>query len=245
MSQKYAVVTGASSGVGGAIALELAKSRYFVSLIGRNKARLDEIKAKVEGSGGEAKIFTAGLSTLAGIQELIKVIKADTKQIDVLVNAAAIWHGDNEVFAGRDFDSLPQQVVSDTMMVGLTTPLLLTHSLAPLMPKKAKIINVSGTFENGGKGWLPYYVSKRGIEDLTIALADELADKDIQVNCISPSDVATDPYKKYFPQYFGDGIDPKEIGQFALKLCQPESDSVTGRIFVVKKDQPIIEKFHA
>ena len=245
MSQKYAVVTGANSGVGGAIALELAKAGYFVALIGRNQERLADIKSKVDAAGSSSKIFTENLSTFEGINKLISDIKADTKQIDVLVNAAAIWHGENEVFANRDFDTLPTQVVSDTMMVGLMTPMLLAHALIPLMPPKSKIINISGVFGDLIKGWTPYFVSKRGIEDLTIDLAIELSDKDIQVNAISPNDVATEPYKRYFPQYYNDGMDPVEVADFALKLCSPESDGITGRVFVMTKGQPVTEHFHA
>ncbi len=245
MSKKYAVVTGASSGVGGSISLVLAKAGYFVALIGRNQKRLTQLYTEIDVEGGQSQIFIADLSTFVGIQELVSSIKSSTKQIDVLINAAAIWHGENEVFAGRNFETFSESVVIDTMMVGLMAPLLLSHALIPLMPPKSKIINISGTFENGGKGWLPYFVSKRGIEDLTIGLADELKDKDIQVNSISPSDTATPAYKKYFPKYIEESINPEEIAKFALKLCSPESDSITGKVFVIRKDQPITEKLHA
>ena len=244
MFQKYAVVTGANSGVGGAISLALAKAGYFVALIGRNEDRLSGIKAKIDTEKGQNKIFVADLSSLEGINALIDAIKSDTEHVDVLVNAAAIWHGEGEVFAGRDFDTFPQSVVSDTLMVGLMAPTLLSHAMIPLMPPKSKIINISGVFGDLVKGWTPYFVSKRGLEDLTIDLAIELADRDIQVNAISPNDVATDPYKKYFPQYYPDGLDPVEIANFTLKLCSPESDGITGKVFVMAKDQPVTEQFH-
>ena len=109
------------------------------------------------------------------------------------------------------------------------------------MPKKSKIINISGTFESGAKGWLPYYVSKKAIEDLTIGLAQELECKDIQVNAISPSDCATFAYKKYFPQYINEAIAPEKIAQFVVDLCQKD---ITGKVFVLKKDQEPFESFH-
>ena len=70
---------------------------------------------------------------------------------------------------------------------------------------------------------MPYFVSKKGIEDLTIGLAEELKDKDIQVNAISPSDTATEAYKKYFPQYIEEAIDPSEIGRYVVFLCSEEA----------------------
>ncbi len=245
MTQKYAIVTGASSGIGGAISLELAKAGYSLALIGRNQDRLVQIQTGIKAVGGESQIFVADLSTHEGIRKLITEIKTVTKQVDVLINAAAIWHGENEVFAGRDFETFSQQVVSSTMMVGIIAPTLLCHAFIPLMPSKSKIINISGTFENGGKGWIPYFISKRGIEDLTVGLTEELASKDIQVNCVSPSDTATPAYEKYFPEYINDSIVPEEIAKFVVKLCLSESDNITGKIFVMKKDQPISEKFHA
>jgi len=244
-NQKYAIVTGASSGVGGAIALSLAKSSYFVALTGRNSQALSSLKSQIDSAGGSCQIFVADLSTFDGINNFINEIKSNTKQVDVLINAAAIWHGNDEVFAGRDFDKFPPQVVVDTMMVGLMAPTLLCHAFIPLMPSKSKIINISGVFGDLIKGWTPYFVSKRGIEDLTIDLAIELSGKDIQVNAISPNDVATEPYEKYFPEYYKDGLDPRDIGHLALYLCSAKSDHVTGKVFVLAKDQPVTEHFHA
>lgn len=157
---------------------------------------------------------------------------------------AGIWHGKDEVYAGKSFESFSEQVVLDTYAVGLTAPTLLAHAFIPLMSFGGKIINISGTFENGAKGWLPYFVSKKGIEDLTIGLAEELKDKDIQVNAISPSDTATEAYKKYFPQYIKDAIDPVEIGKFALFLCSREAKEITGKVFVVKKNKKPYEGYH-
>lgn len=245
MSQKFAVVTGANSGVGGAISIALSRAGYHLALVGRNIQRLSEVKSKIELEGGSCKIFKSDLSTFEGVNQLIADLKEDTTHIDVLVNAAAIWHGENEVFAGRDFDSFPQKVVADTMMVGIMAPTLLSHALVPLMRVKSKIINISGVFGELIKGWTPYFVSKRALEDLTIGLSIELMDKDIQVNAISPNDVATVPYKQYFPQYYDNGVDPVEIASFAVKLCSSESDQITGKVFVIAKDQPITEKFHA
>ena len=112
------------------------------------------------------------------------------------------------------------------------------------MKQKSKIINLSGTFENGSKGWLPYYVSKRGIEDLTIALSQELKEKSIQVNCISPSDTATEAYSKFFPEYIDEAIDPIEIAKKIVELCD-ENNTTTGKVIVMKKDTEPFEGFHS
>ena len=128
--------------------------------------------------------------------------------------------------------------------MGIIAPSLLTHAFIPLMSKGSRIINISGTFENGAKGWLPYYVSKKAIEDLTVGLSEDLKEKGILVNAISPSDTATDAYSKYFPQYINDANDPKEIAKFASYLCSEETTNINGKIFVIKKNKKPYEGFH-
>jgi len=129
----------------------------------------------------------------------------------------------------------------DTMMVDLIAPTLLVHGVVALLKKGSSIINISGTFEDGAKGWLTYYVSKRAVEDLTVGLSQELGDKGIRVNCISPSDVSTEEYKKYFPEYAKNALSPEEVAQFALELVSKE---ISGKVYVIKKGQDPKEMFH-
>jgi NAD(P)-dependent dehydrogenase (short-subunit alcohol dehydrogenase family) len=242
LTNKTAIITGASTGIGRETAITFAKEGATVLLVARSIQGLQETKQFIEKENGNAYIFPANLSSADGINKLLEEIKKEYKQIDIIANIAGIWHGKDEVFAGKDFETFSQKIILDTFFVGTIAPTLLVHGLLPLMKNKSKILNLSGTFENGGKGWIPYYVSKRAIEDLTIGLAQELKEKDIQVNAISPSDTATDAYKKYFPEYIEDSIDPKKIAEFALKLV--ENDTITGKVFVMKKDQEPVEGFH-
>lgn len=244
MKNKFAIVTGASTGIGRAIALELAKEGAFIALAGRTQDKLLKTKSLIAENGGKTEVFLGDFTKLDSLEALIALIKQKTGRIDILVNVAGIWHGKDEVYAGKDFESFSKQVILDTYAVGLTAPTLLTHAFIPLMPKGGKIINISGTFESGAKGWLPYYVSKRAIEDLTVGLAEELTDKDIQVNCISPSDTATEAYKKYFPQYIAEAVEPIEIAKFAVYLCSDKARNITGRVFVIKKDKEPYEGCH-
>lgn len=244
LKNKFAIVTGASTGIGRAISITLAKEGAFVGLIARTRDRLEETKKLVEKAGGGAEIFPADLSQLDSINNLIRKIKQTKKKVKILLNVAGVWHGSNEVYAGKDFESFSQKIILNTYMVGAIAPTLLTHAFVPIMSKGARIINISGTFENGAKGWLPYFVSKRAIEDLTVGLSQELERKSICVNAISPSDTATEAYKKYFPQYIKDAINPKEIAKFIIHLCSKKSDGVTGKVFVLQKDKKPFEGFH-
>lgn len=244
MKNKFALVTGASTGIGRVIVIELAKSGVHVGLVARTEDRLKETKKLIEKENSQAEIFIADLSKVESINNLISQVKNKTDKVDILMNVAGIWHSKDEVYAGKDFETFPQQVILDTYTVGTIVPTLLAHAFIPLMPKGGKIINISGTFESGAKGWLPYFVSKKAIEDLTIGLAEELKNKDIQVNCISPSDTATEAYKKYFPQYIADAIEPTEIAKFAVYLCSNETRDITGKVYVLKKGKEPYEGYH-
>lgn len=243
MKNRFAVVTGSSTGIGQAIALELAKQGVFIALAGRTQDKLLKTKSLIVQNGGQAEVFLGDFTKLDSLNALITLVKQRTDKVDILVNVAGIWHGPDEVYAGKDFESFSQQVILDTYAVGLTAPTLLTHAFIPLMKNGGKILNISGTFENGAKGWLPYFVSKKAIEDLTIGLSEELKDKNIQVNAISPSDTATDAYKKYFPQYMDEAIEPGQIAKQAALLCSDES-IVTGKVFVMKKGKEPYEGYH-
>ena len=228
--EKIALVTGASSGLGRAISSALGRAGYKLILTARDKIEFDKL--------------SADLSNLSSINRLINNVKKSTKRIDVLVNVAGIWHGKNEVFAGKFLTEFSQKTVIDTLMVGIVAPTLLSYHLLSLMSKQSHIINISGTFESGAKGWLPYFVSKRAIEDLTVGLAQDLDEKQIQVNGISPSDMATPAYKKYFPQYYSDGIDPMTVAQKIVSLTDKYSPKLSGKIFVMKKGQKPFTAFH-
>jgi NAD(P)-dependent dehydrogenase (short-subunit alcohol dehydrogenase family) len=80
-------------------------------------------------------------------------------------------------------------------------------------------------------------VSKKAIEDLTIGLSHELRNQQIQVNCISPSDVATEAYKKFSPEdaTSDNALQPEDVASLTLFLASKESDHITGQIIVIKQ----------
>lgn len=216
---KIVLATGASTGIGKAIATAFTNQGAQVLTTSRS-------------SGA----FPADLSTAEGIIKLTEEIKAKCASIYAIINVAAIWHTQDKVLAGIDFDKFSVQEIVSTLNVGTLAPLLLVNQLLPLMPSGGKVVNISGTFESGAKGWLPYYVSKKAIEAFTIGLAQELANKNIQVNCVSPSDTLTESYKKFFPQSAtpDQGVGPEQVANEVLSFANPSS-AITGQIKIVKK----------
>jgi short-subunit dehydrogenase len=229
---KTAVITGASTGIVKAVAKLLSKNRYRVVLLSRTEEKLKQVVSEISQKGGEAEYFVVDLSDINSIECFISSIKKKYEQIDAILNIAGVWHSEDEVFADTKFEEFDTKVLTDTYSVGFTAPSLLIHGLLPLMPENSHIINLSGTFENGAKGWLPYYASKKALEDFTYGLAEELRDRNILVNGISPSDTATEEYAKWFPQYVNEAIPPEEIAEEFLRILKSNK---TGTIKVIKK----------
>jgi len=238
---KVVIVTGASTGIGRSIAVEFGKMGANVGLIARRIDKLEITKEMIEKAGGKAEIYCADLSDLFSVNKLIKDIKKKTDKIWVLVNVAGVWHGKDEVYADKNLTKFDQKTILETYMVGLTTPTLLVHGLAGKMPKGSAILNLSGTFIYGAKGQVPYYVSKRAIEDLTIALSEDLASQNINVNCISPSDTSTASLQKYFPEDAVGGNTPEQVAKLAVSICQKKT---TGKFWKIKFGKIHTEGYH-
>jgi len=238
---KTALVTGASTGIGRAVAVELARKGFRVGLVARRKEKLEETKKLAEEAGGKAEVFVCDLADVSQINSLVQSVKQWADRLDVLANIAGVWHGDGEVYAGKSFDTFDQKVILDTYAVGFTAPTLLVHGLLPLMGKGCAVVNLSGTFEGGAKGWLPYFASKRALEDFTAGLAEELGDKGIRVNCVSPSDTATEEYKKYFPEDAKEANSPEAVAATVMEMIE---ENVNGGTWIVKRNKVVKEGFH-
>jgi len=237
LQDKIALVTGASIGIGREIAKAIAANGGWVGLVARNINGLQETEKAIHELGGEAKIFVTDLRDEEAINKLWSDVAENWRSIDILVNAAGVWHNDNIVYYGPRLESTPADQINEVLDVGIRAPMLLTRLVLPGMINKkcGKILNISGTFESGASGWLHYYVSKKAIEDFTVGLAEEARVHEIQVNCISPSDTLTEAYCKFFPNYNKkDIISPAEIAKFAIFLLSGDSDHITGSITVIR-----------
>jgi len=239
---KISIVTGGSLGIGREIAIKLAQEGAIVGLVARNVAGLKQTLKMVEQAGGKGEIFPLDLRNVAAIYDFARKVKKRWGRVDILVNVAGIYHGKDKAYYHIPFTNYTASEILNTYEVGINAPTFLCHALLPLMNKGGRIINISGTFESGAAGWLPYYVSKRAIEDLTVGLAEELRDKAIRVNCISPSDTATEAYQKFFPEYVSEAQSPERIAKYVINLCS--ENKMTGKVIVIKKDKKPFEGYH-
>jgi NAD(P)-dependent dehydrogenase (short-subunit alcohol dehydrogenase family) len=234
-----AVVTGASTGIGRALAIELAKTGYSLILVARSREGLSETAKLTKAAGAQTVIVPTDLRVEKQVDALAATILDQCKELDLLANVAGVWHDDSHVFYGPRLHETPATEIRDVLEVGTLAPILLTRALLPAMIKRhrGQVINISGTFSAGGSGWLHYYVSKKALEQFTVALADEVRSLGVRVNCISPADVATEAYIRYFPDEAAGALTPEEVSKATLLLLSADAKDISGQIIEVRSSQ--------
>jgi len=185
---RIALVTGASQGIGKAIALELAKAGATVALVARNEAKLAEVKAEIEAANGNAHAFVLDVSNEDAIKTTAKEIVAQLGAVHILVNNAGVT---------RDTLMLRMKTTDwdDVLDTNLKGAFLLTQAvLQPMMKARwGRIINISSVNgELGAPGQANYAASKAGLIGLTKSMAREFASRGITVNAVAPGFVETD-----------------------------------------------------
>lgn len=188
MKDKVVIVTGASRGIGKAIALELAKNGATVVASARNEELLAALVAEIEQSGGKALAVAGDVARTEDADRLIDAAVAACGRVDVLVNNAGITR-DGLLLRMRDED---WDAVLDTNLKGA---FVLTRAAAKVMTKQryGRIINISSVVgEMGNAGQANYCASKAGLIGLTKSNARELAKRNVTVNAITPGFITTD-----------------------------------------------------
>jgi 3-oxoacyl-[acyl-carrier protein] reductase len=182
-----ALVTGASQGIGRACALTLAKAGATVALAARNHEKLKAAVAQIEAEGGKAAAFPLDVASEDAIKSTVKEISAQLGKIDILVNNAGITR-DNLLLRMKRADW------DDVLATNLSAPFLLTQAVLSGMLKQrwGRIINITSIVgEMGAAGQANYASSKAGVIGLTLAVAREVASRNITVNAVAPGYIAT------------------------------------------------------
>ncbi len=231
---KCAVVTGASRGIGAAIALDfLKKGANVAAIYAGNEEAAKEVLKKAEEFEGECRIYKCDVSDFAQSADTVKQIIEDFGGIDILVNNAGITR-DKLVLQmnEEDFDK-----VIDINLKGAFN--MIKHCYRNFMKRKyGKIINVSSVSGiMGNPGQANYSASKAGIIGLTKTVAKELASRNVCCNAIAPGFVKTDMTKDFEDnKEVYDMIPlkrmakPGEIANLASFLADDLSDYITGEV---------------
>ena len=228
LADQRALVTGATSGIGRAIALQLARNGAEVIVHGRDANRgAETVKAIIE-AGGRARFVPADLSDPGDLQRLVE----DVGAVDVLVNSAGFsWFGPTADLDVETFDAL---FASD-----VRAPYFLVAALAPKMAAKGKgsIINVSSMAgQIGLAGGAAYGATKGAMSSMTRAWAAEFSPSGVRVNAIAPGPVFTAGASTERTEALGTttllnrAANVEEIAEVVGFLASPRASYVTGAI---------------
>jgi len=224
---KVAVITGASKGLGKALALAYAKEGARVIINARSKGSIHPVAEEVEALGSEVLALAADVSKSADVERLVDAATQRFGKIDVLVNNAGLLGPRVAI------EEYPEDEWRRAIDANLTGPFLITKAAIPRMLEGASIVNVvSGVSVEGRAGWGAYSVSKFGVEGLTQILAAELEERGIRANAVDPGGMRTEMRAAAYPEEDPmTRITPEENTDVFLYLASDESKGVTGQRF--------------
>ena len=236
---KVALVTGASRGIGRAIALKLASEGAKVAInFAGNTAKAEEVKAEIESNGGEALLVQADVSSAEAVEEMINKVTEKFGKIDILVNNAGITR-DGLLMRMKDSD------FDDVINTNLKGVYNCTKTVSKLMIKQrsGRIVNMASIVAlTGNAGQTNYAAAKAGIIGFSKSAAKELAARGITVNVVAPGFIDTDmtaviPEKnkeimlKEIP--LGRIGTPEDIANAVKFLASDEAAYITGQVIRV------------
>ena len=235
MSEKLALITGASRGIGKACAIELAKAGYdiAVNFVGNEEAAkktVDELKAL----GVQAEAFKFDVSNKEEAQKGVEAVIEKFGRIDVLVNNAGITRdGLFMRMSAENWDAVINTNLSSAFYVSQPVVKVMMKQRSGAIVNMSSVVGVSG---NAGQA--NYSAAKAGLIGLTKTLAKELGSRGIRVNAIAPGFINTDMTKDLDTSKFTDFIPLKRLGEpediaKAVKFLAVDADYVTGQVLEV------------
>ena len=227
-----ALVTGASRGIGAAIAMALAEAGAAVAVNYRERAdEADAVVAKIREFGGRATGIAADVSRAADVANMVDLAGSALGPIDILVNNAGLA-------IVRSIDDLTESDFDLTIAVNLKSAFLCTQAVVPAMRAKkwGRIVNISsGAARGAGAIGVHYNASKAGMEGLTRGYAARLVKEGITVNAVAPSLIETDMMRgrsdlaRNIP--LGRLGHPEEVAQAVLMVIG--NDYMTGQTIIL------------
>ncbi|MDQ0114517.1 SDR family oxidoreductase [Paenibacillus harenae] len=241
LNGKVALVTGASRGIGRAIALRLAQEGAMVAVhYGRSKDAAEEVVRLIEQNGGAAFALGKELGGSKDIKALYDALddalvqRTGDYQFDILVNNAGIG-------LVTSIEETTEDVLDDILNVNVKAPFFLIQQSLPRLRDEGRIINLSSAVTRISLPSIPAYsMTKGAINTLTLSLANQLGPRGITINAIQPGFVATDmnapmlqdPASHQFGadySIFGRWGQPADIADIASFLASPDSRWITGQ----------------
>ena len=235
LSNRVALVTGSTRGIGRAIASACAGAGARVAVVGRDKAKADEAAAAF---GGTARGFACDIADVAAVNQLITDVEAAFGSLDILVNNAGLTR-DNIIPRLKDED---WEAVIDTNLRGAFATI--RAATRGMMKRRwGRIINIASVVGlTGNKGQSNYAASKAGLIGLTKSVAKEFASRNVLANVVAPGFIETDMTAKMTPEA-RDTLSKQiplerlgtaqDIAGMVTFLASDHASYITGQVFVV------------
>ena len=228
LTDKIALVTGASRGLGAALALHLAEAGAHIVAVARTVGGLEELDDKIKAAGSTATLVPLDMKDFDGIARLALALNERYQRLDVLVGNAGILGPLSPLghVEPKDWDNvMAVNVTANWHLIRCMNPLLLRSSAG------RAVFLTSGVAHKGRAYWGPYATSKAALEVLVRTYAAEAEATKVRANLFSPGPARTRKYATAFP-----GIDPmtlptpQEVTQAIVPLCLPDFDE-SGKIY--------------
>jgi uncharacterized protein len=232
LNDKVILITGASTGLGKALALRLAREKAKLILNARNADKLQEVAHEITDNGGICSCFACDVTDLTQNKNIVEYVMDAYGQIDILVNQAGIWHeGPTE--------NHPKEKIMEMFKVNCTGVIYMTQEVIPVMKKQHhgqifNIVSIAGV--EPAPDWGVYTATKYAIRGFTDSLKLELAYSGIKVMGFYPGGMNTDLFETSgFPK----GIEPwmmdkNDIAEIITFILKQPSDVVMDHVEVRK-----------
>ena len=229
LQDKVALVTGASKGIGAAIARELASRGAAVAVnYSGSKAAAEKVVAEIEAAGGKAIAVQANLADPDSIGPLVKTVAEKFGPIDVLVNNAGIYEfGPIEAVTPEQFN---KQFNLNVLGLLLTTQAALRH----FNPQGGSVINIGSVAADGVPGASVYSATKGAVDSITLSLAHEFGPRKIRVNALNPGMVETEGV--HAAGFIGSDFQKEVIARTPLGRIGQPGDIATIAAFLASDD---------